>query len=142
MQRYCYDFHGRCPLGRGRHNVEKVFICVCVCMCQTLLLKANTAGQDNQGGFQDGQEGKEGHQNGHNPQDGHYSSRFVKLLGISSMSSRKSNSVFLRIVTLRVFSLAEQCHTQIFQVLPPLFFTFHFHFFFFTFWVVLIFQSY
>ena len=29
---YSQYFHGRCPLGRGRHNVEKLFICVCVCV--------------------------------------------------------------------------------------------------------------
>ena len=51
-------FHGRCPLGRGRHNVK----ILCVCICQTLLSKANTNDQDDQGSFQDGQEGKDRYQ--------------------------------------------------------------------------------
>ena len=48
-------------------------------MCQTMLLKAKTNGQDDQGGFQDGQEvkdgyleGKKGHQNSHLSMDGHH----------------------------------------------------------------------
>ena len=45
------NFHGRCPLGRGRHDVKELY----VCMCQTLLSKHNTNGQDNHDGYQEGQ---------------------------------------------------------------------------------------
>ena len=57
-------FHGRCPLGRGRHNVE----ILCVCLCSTLLSKANINGWDNQGGCHNGQEGEDCYQEGEDDQ--------------------------------------------------------------------------
>ena len=26
----CFNFHGRCPLGRGRHNVKILYVCLCL----------------------------------------------------------------------------------------------------------------
>ena len=49
-------------------------------MCETILSKANSIGQDNQGGCQNGQEGedfyqnvKDDHKDGPYPLDGHHS---------------------------------------------------------------------